>query len=245
MQPKNRLNRLLALNRGAPRAYRVEGAATDSEVTIYLYDVIGYDWWTGGGVTPTQFAKDLQAAGGRTLHLRINSPGGDVFDGRAMVAALKEYAGEVIVHVDGLAASAASFLAVHGSRIEMNAGSFMMIHNGWTLAMGDRHAMLDMAGLLEKIDSSIVDDYQKRTGADREQIAQWMDDETWMTAAEAVERGFADRIAGSTDGAAQAKAWNLAAYEKAPKALAPEENTQRDADAAHQSRLRAIPVALA
>lgn len=244
MQPNNRLNRLLALNRAAPREYRVEAAATDSEVTIYLYDVIGYDWWTGGGVTAKQFAKDLQTAAGRPVHLRVNSPGGDVFEGRAMVAAMQAYTGKITVHVDGLAASAASFIAMHGSEIVMVDGSFMMIHNGWTLAMGDRHAMLDMAGLLEKIDASIVDDYEKRTGADREQIAQWMDDETWMTAAEAVERGFADRIAGTSDGSAQAKAWNLAAYNKPPQELTPEEKPQRDADAAHQARIRAIPVAL-
>lgn len=229
----NRLNKLLALNRSAPRAYRIEAAGDSS--TIYLYDVIGYDWWTGGGVTAKQFARDLAAVKSETIHLRVNSPGGDVFEGRAMVAALQAHPGRVVAHIDGLAASAASFLVMHADEIEITDGAFMMIHNGWTMALGDRHAMLETAALLEKIDASIVDDYLKRAKVDRETLAAWMDAETWFTAASAVDEGFADRIAEPVKGAS-ASAWNLEAYDNAPKALVKND----DQEAMHAHRMRAL-----
>lgn len=216
MPTMNRLTRLLALNRGAQREYRIEASA--DEATVYLYDIIGYDWWSGGGVTAKQFAKDLAAVTAPVLHLRINSPGGDVFEGRAMVAALQAHPAKKIGHIDGLAASAASFIAMHCNELEITDGAFVMIHNGWTLAMGDRHALTETAALLEKVDGAIVDDYAKRTGASAEQLHEWMDAETWFTAAEAVEHGFADRIA-EPAGGTQARAWNVAAFDKAPKAL--------------------------
>ncbi len=231
---QNRLSKLLALNRSAPRTYRIEAAG--DAATIYLYDVIGYDWWTGGGVTAKQFAHDLQAIKADTIHLRVNSPGGDVFEGRAMVAALQAVQAKVIAHIDGLAASAASFLVMHASEIEMTDGAFMMIHNGWTIALGDRHAMLETAALLEKIDAAIVDDYLKRAKADRETLAAWMDAETWFTAAEAVDNGLAYRIA-AVDGKAKALAWNLAAYEHAPSALA-----EPDHDLDHAHRMRRLEI---
>jgi ATP-dependent Clp protease protease subunit len=230
----NRLNRLLALNRAAPREYRIE--ASEDASSIYLYDVIGYDWWTGGGVTAKQFARDLQQITSSTIHLHVNSPGGDVFEGRAMVAALQSVQAKVIAHIDGLAASAASFLVMHASEIEMTDGAFMMIHNGWTMALGDRHAMLETAARLQKIDASIVDDYLKRAKADRETLAAWMDAETWFTAAEAVDNGLADRIA-AVDGKAKALAWNLAAYEHAPSALA-----EPDHDLDHAHRMRRLEI---
>ncbi len=87
----NRLLRLQALNRNAPREYRIEAREDSNEVAVYLYDIIGYDWWTDGGVTAKQFARDLAPLNGKTIHLHINSPGGDVFEGRAMVAALKKH----------------------------------------------------------------------------------------------------------------------------------------------------------
>jgi ATP-dependent Clp protease protease subunit len=214
----NRLNRLLALNRAAPREYRIE--ASEDASSIYLYDVIGYDWWTGGGVTAKQFARDLQQITSSTIHLHVNSPGGDVFEGRAMVAALQSVQAKVIAHIDGLAASAASFLVMHASE----------------MALGDRHAMLETAARLEKIDASIVDDYLKRAKADRETLAAWMDAETWFTAAEAVDNGLADRIA-AVDGKAKALAWNLAAYEHAPSALA-----EPDHDLDHAHRMRRLEI---
>lgn len=245
-------NRLLALqvaNRAATRAYRIDAAA--DEATIYLYDVIGYDWWTDGGITALQFAADLNALRGvGTIHLRFNSPGGDVFDGRAICAALDAHPARKVGHVDGWAASAASFILMHCDEVEITEGAMIMIHNGWTMAAGDNRVMSETAGLLQKIDGAIQDDYMRRVNVDREQVVAWMNAETWFTAAEAIEHGFADRIAGG-DGTTARAAWNLAAYANVPVALVvpepevvehpgPEANPAAEAEHAHRSRRAAV-----
>lgn len=223
-----KLLNLMALNRAAPREYRVVTAkaspgvaAADDEAEIFLYDVIGYDWWSDGGVTAKKFAADLRALGNKTLHLRVNSPGGDVMEGRAMAAALAQYPGKVIAYVDGLAASAASFLIMHADERVMTEGAFVMIHNGWTMTIGDRHDHAAQVALLEKVDTSIVNDYLLHTSADEAQVRAWMDAETWFTATEAKDAGLITSVAESRDQRAQAraKAWNLAAYDHAPDAL--------------------------
>jgi ATP-dependent Clp protease protease subunit len=249
-RPTNRLERLFVDNRATPRAYRIEAAAGADEATIYLYDVIGYDWWTDGGVTAMQFAKDLAAIKASTIHLRINSPGGDVFDGRAMVASLQQHSAKKIGHVDGLAASAASFILMHCDEIEITDGAMIMIHNGQTFAMGDRHDLGNMVALLEKVDASIADDYAKKTKLSTAELANMMDQETWFTAKEAVEIGFADRIATPANASAKTKAcaaWNLSAYDRAPAApdavvveptepVTPSNNSDADSEHAHRRR---------
>lgn len=239
-------NRLLALqvaNRAAARAYRVDAAA--DEATIYLYDVIGYDWWTDGGITALQFAADLNALRGvGTIHLRFNSPGGDVFDGRAICAALDAHPARKVGHVDGWAASAASFILMHCDEVEITEGAMIMIHNGWTLAAGDNRVMSETAALLQKIDGAIQDDYMRRVNVEREQVVAWMNAETWFSAAEAVEHGFADRIAGG-DGTTARATWNVAAYANAPAVPAapevidpppaPEPNPAAEAERAHRA----------
>lgn len=247
-------NRLLALqvsNRAAPRAYRIEAAA--DEATIYLYDVIGYDWWTDGGITALQFAADLNGLrGASTIHLRFNSPGGDVFDGRAICAALDSHPARKVGHVDGWAASAASFILMHCDEVEVTEGAMIMIHNGWTFAAGDNRVMSETAVLLQKIDAAIQDDYLRRVNVDRDQVVAWMNAETWFSAAEAVEHGFADRIAGG-DGAKARSTWNVAAYANAPKPPSeplqvidpegeadPEPNPAAEAEHAHRARRAAV-----
>lgn len=249
--------RLLALqsqNKAAPRAYRIEASAT--EATIYLYDIIGYDWWTGGGITALQFAADLNAVRGvSTLHVRFNSPGGDVFDGRAICAALDAHPAHKIGHVDGWAASAASFILMHCDEVEITQGAMIMIHNGWTFAAGDNRVMSETANLLLKIDGSIQDDYARKVNAERDQVVEWMNAETWFTAAEAVEHGFADRIAAGGDGTKARATWNVSAYAHAPttdvpapavvEALAPDAETPEPdqlaaAEAQHAGRLRTV-----
>lgn len=221
-RPNNRLMALQLANKASPRAYRIENAG--DEATIYLYDVIGYDWWTDGGITAMQFAADLNAIRADTIHLRFNSPGGDVFDGRAICAAMDAHPARLVGHVDGLAASAASFILMHCDEVEITEGALLMIHNGWTMAAGDKRVMGETASLLAKIDTSIQADYLRRPALvlDADGLTAAMDAETWITAAEAVEQGFADRIAAPNAGkaAAQASAWNLSAYANAPKALA-------------------------
>lgn len=215
MQNLLALATVVAANQDLPRNYSIK--AEENEATVYVYDVIGGFW---GGVDAEQFAKDIAALDVDTIHVRVNSPGGDVFDARAMMTALQAHKAKVIVHIDGLAASAATFLAMAGDEIEMASGGFFMIHDAWTLAMGNRHDMRETADLLERIDGTIAADYVNRTGLDAGQVNGWMDAETWFTAEEAKEHGFVDRvIEQSKKGGGKSAAWNVAAYRNAPKAL--------------------------
>lgn len=230
-RPIPKLAALMQANRESPRSFTVENAKAD-EATIFIYDVIGYDFWSDGGVTAKDFADELTGITAKTVHLRINSPGGDVFEARAMVAAMARHPANFIAHVDGVAASAASTLAVCADECEMVKGSMMMIHNAWTFVMGDKNDCTDAAALLNKIDGSIAADYAKRSGKDQADIAALMDAETWFTAEEAVENGLADRVAeGKVKNATK---WNLSAYEHAP--MPPPDNDEQTDD----SDLRAM-----
>jgi ATP-dependent Clp protease protease subunit len=173
-----------------------------------------------------------------------------VFDGRAICAALDAHPARKVGHVDGWAASAASFILMHCDEVEITEGAMVMIHNGWTFAAGDNRVMTDTAGLLQKIDGAIQDDYMRRVNVDHDQVVAWMNAETWFTAAEAVEHGFADRIAGG-EGAKARATWNVAAYANAPKPEAtqapsvveepaPEPNPAAEAEHAHRRRAAAL-----
>lgn len=200
-------------NRDKGPGFRVE-ASTDEEVDVYVYDAIGA-WY---GVDPAAFVKEISGHNGKTMHLRINSPGGDVFDARAMVTAIQQRKGKTVSHIDGLAASAASYLAIAADEVEMSDGAFFMVHNAWTLAMGNRHELREVADLLDKVDASLVKDYRAKTGADEDQVRAWMDAETWFSAEEASTAGFIDRIAEKVKADARVD-WDLSAYDKTPAAL--------------------------
>lgn len=201
---------------------RNEGAG---EATLYIYDVIDPYWGVGAqGVASAIAGLDAST----TLHLRINSPGGDVFEGRAIRTAIEQHKGKTVAHIDGLAASAATTIADGADEVEITAGGFYMIHNGWTWMYGNKHDCRKTADLLDKIDAAIVADYARRTGVDMAQLVQWMDDETWFSAEEAVTHGFVTRVmeapakSGASNLANQAdpgRQWNLAAFERAPSAL--------------------------
>lgn len=192
-----------------------------SDATLYIYDVIDAYW----GVSAKDVAQAIAGLDASvTLHLRITSPGGDVFEAVAIATAIKQHAGKTIAHIDGYAASAATTIACAANEVEISDGGFYMIHNAWTLAMGDKQALRDTANLLDKVDGSIVNTYAQRTGKTAEQLVAWMDAETWFTAQEAVDNGFADRIAaadskGGKAGNATARQFNLAVYDKTPQAL--------------------------
>ncbi len=209
----NRLIQLIQANSKQPRSFKVENA-TGEEATIFIYDVIGYDYWSDGGITALDFANEIAGITAKTVHLRINSPGGDVFEARAMVAAMQRHPANFIAHVDGVAASAAATLAVCADECEMVQGSMMMIHNAWTLVMGDRNDCSAAADLLGKMDGMIAADFAKRTGIDPDAVAAMMDEETWFTADEAVAQKFADRV--SEGKAKNQTKWNLSAYAHAP-----------------------------
>lgn len=204
------LHRLIQANRGRG-AFRAEGNR------LVVYDVIvasDSDAAWMGGISAEAFARELRAMSG-DVELRINSPGGDVFAARAMAQAMREHQGKITAYVDGVAASAASLLAVSASETVMAPGAMMMIHEAWTMALGNKGDFLATAALLEKIDASIVETYQAKAGGDPAEWAALMAAETWYTGAEAVEAGLADRLAQDKPAAAQA-AWDLGVYDNAP-----------------------------
>lgn len=213
---RNKIQQLLIDNRTAQRTFNVADTG-DDEATVYLYDyIVADDIW--GGVSATTFVQALAGITAGTVHLRVNSPGGDVFAARAMEAAIRGHAAKFVVHIDGLAASAASFLIMAADEIEIADGGFVMIHKAWTGLWGNANDLRAEADLLDKIDGTLVTTYATRTGQSAADIAAWMDAETWLTADEAVERGFADRKAAPAEKAnAKASAWNLNAYSNAPR----------------------------
>lgn len=186
-----------------------------TDATLYIYDVIDPYW----GVSALSVIDAVTQAGdAQTLHVYINSPGGDVFEGRAIMAALGRFAGKTIAHIDSLCASAATSIALACNEVEMSDGAFFMIHNASGMAWGDKTDLRETADLLEKIEGVIVSDYTKKTGKDAAEIVTMMEAETWFTAAEALANGFIDRVASTPVKAANT--WNLAAYAKAPAELA-------------------------
>lgn len=187
----------------------------EAEASLYIYDVISADWGVGAMAVIDAIR---QAGDAQTLHVYINSPGGDVFEGRAIMAALGRFDGKTIAHIDSLCASAATSIALACNEVEMADGAFFMIHNARGLCFGEKKDMRDMADTLEKVEGAIVGDYTKKTGKDDDQIRAWMDAETWFTAAEALEHGFVDRLSA---GKKAENTWNLSAFAKVPHALAP------------------------
>jgi ATP-dependent Clp protease, protease subunit len=185
----------------------------ENEATIYVYDLIDSYW----GVSATSFIEAMNQAGdAAVLNIRISSPGGDVFESRAIMAAIQRFSGKTVAHIDGLAASAATSIALACNEVVMSDGAFFMIHNASGFAYGDKQAMRDSADLLEKVESVIITDYTKKTGKPTDQVIAWMDSETWFTASEALDNGFVDRIA---EAKAAGNTWNLSAFNKTPDAL--------------------------
>ena len=197
-------------------------AQADNTAEILVYDVIGADFF-GEGVTAAGVKKELEALGDVTdINVRINSPGGNVWDGIAIFNLLKQHKAQVHVQVDGIAASAASLIAMAGDLITMGEGSMMMIHNPWTLAIGSADELRKAADMVEKVEGQFVGIYSNRSGMKAERVGELMDAETWFTAAEAVESGFADdqtKADKETDTNARADSWNrvLATFKKAPQ----------------------------
>lgn len=232
-----------------PALSLVRNDAAPTDATLYIYDVIDSYW----GINAKDVAQAIAGLdAGVTLHLRINSPGGDVFEAEAMAVAIRQHPGKTVAHIDGLAASAATRVASAAQEVEIAAGGFYMIHNAWSFALGNKHDMTATAALLDKVDGTIVADYARRTGATPEQIAAWMDAETWFTAQEAVDNKFADRLvepADSKAGNATARQFNLAAFDKTPQALlrppkAPDHQPDYAAQRAHnERRLRLLQIA--
>ncbi len=218
----SKLMQLIKDNADKKQTIRMESSATDAH--IYVYDVIDSYW----GANAIDLVKALADAADKTIYLHINSPGGDVFEARAMSAALVAHAGKVVALIEGVCASAATYLALSANEIHMTEGALFMIHNSWTMAMGDCNELRKTADLLEKIDGTIAADYVRKTNASAEQVATWMDAETWFTAEEALAAGFVDVIDANTKNTKEnAAQWDLSAYSNAPK-MTPEQEEEPD-----------------
>lgn len=166
-------------------------AAADGDATITIYDVIGQDYWSGDGVTAKRISAALRSIGERDVTVNINSPGGDFFEGVAIFNLLRAHPHKVTVKVMGLAASAASVIAMAGDEILMGEGSFLMIHNAWAVAVGNRHDMAAAAEQLAPFDEAMAQVYAARSGMTPADAAVMMDKETWLTASQALEDGLA------------------------------------------------------
>ncbi|WP_288413832.1 head maturation protease, ClpP-related [uncultured Novosphingobium sp.] len=181
------------LDRWSEDAAGVRALAQGDNV-ITMFDIVGEDYWSGGGVTAKKVSAQLRAIGDRPVEVQINSPGGDMFEGIAVYNVLREHPQEVTVKVMGMAASAASVIAMAGDRIEIGAASFLMIHNCWVLAIGNRHDMAETAEWLAPFDQAMAEVYAARSGRSAADCAKWMDAETYMSGSIAVDRGFADAL---------------------------------------------------
>lgn len=196
-------------------------AHADGAAEMLIYDEISY--W---GVSAQDVAEQLAGVRG-DLKVRINSPGGDVFDGVAIFNMLVNHPGRVTVEVDGLAASAASFIAMAGDRIVMGQGAQMMIHDASGFAYGNAATMTEMAELLDRVSETIASIYASRTGVDAATWREAMRAETWYSGEEAVEAGLADEVARPVRQPDQdpaepmAARWDLSVFRFAGRAHAP------------------------
>lgn len=205
------------LRRGRTDWYRIENKAKDNGTTVaevYIYDEIGY--W---GVTSSDFVRDFDAITADEIHVRLNSPGGEVGDGLAIYEAVKRKASRTTCYVDGYALSAASFILQAAGKRVVSRSSLVMIHNASGLAVGTAADMRELADVLDKLTRSVADIYAQRTGTPLDGWLAAMDAETWYSSQEAVDAGLADEVAQDEQGGddTAANSWDLSIYAKAPR----------------------------
>ena len=165
----------------------------DDTRTLFLEGVIAEESWFSDDVTPAMFKEELFSGDGPII-LHINSPGGDCIAASQIYTMLMDYPHDVTVQIDGMAASAASVIAMAGTKVCMSPTSMMMIHNPFTVAMGDSEEMRKAIQLLDEVKESIINAYQIKTGLSRDELSKLMDGETWMNALKAKDLGFCDEV---------------------------------------------------
>ncbi len=174
----------------AKKWYKIQ--AKDDSAEISIFGDIGMSWW-GDSITAADFKKDFDAIKNKaSIKVLINSPGGDVFDGIAIYNIIASERAKVSVEVLALAASAASIIALAGSSLKIDTGGFFMIHNPWTWAAGSADDLRESADLLDKIGGELVNIYEAQSDLSAKEIKDFMDEDKWFTADEAIEAGFAD-----------------------------------------------------
>lgn len=188
-------------------------AAEGGAAEILIYDIIGWPF-----VDAETFVRDLAGIDAGEIKVRINSPGGDVFDGTAIFNALREHPARIVTQIEGLAASMASIIALAGDTVSVADNAYYMIHNPWTIAIGDAAAFRQEADLLERIAGNLANTYVQKTGKSPDAIREWMDAETWFIGQELIENGFADRITGKANARATA-GFDLSMFNKTPDTI--------------------------
>jgi ATP-dependent protease ClpP protease subunit len=211
-------------------SFRASVQADTLELTVY--EEIGESWYSAGCTASTVRDALMQAGIFNRIHLRINSPGGDVFEGIAIYNLLRAQKKPIDVFVDGIAASAASVIAMAGDTITMGTAAMMMIHNAWTIAVGDAREMRKTADLLDAIGSSIGEVYTKKSGKTADEVQVIMDAETWLGAQQCVDEGFATAVAADDDedSSAMALARSFKATAKLPNLPTALKNDAADGD---------------
>lgn len=168
--------------------YKIENQG-GNEAEVFIYDVVGFPF-----IGADEFTQDLAKITADTITVRINSTGGDVWDGLAISNSLKNHAAKIITRIEGIAASIASVIALAGDEVQINSGGMLMIHCPWVMAIGNEFELRETADVLTKIGQNILDIYHDKTGISKNEIAALMKAESWFTAAEAKQKGFADTI---------------------------------------------------
>lgn len=190
-------------------------ASSNSAADIYIYDEIGF--W---GVTAQSFAASLRELGDIShINLHIHSPGGDVFDGIAIYNLLNTHPASKTVYIDGLAASMASVIAMVGNPVIMPENAMMMIHKPWGVSGGDANDMRGYADLLDKVEAVLIPSYAKKTGKTPEELAGMLGEETWMTAQECIEHGFADQLTPAVQAMARINSQRIEDFDAMPRTL--------------------------
>lgn len=195
------------------QGYSIVNAAADT-AEVFVYDAIGAYW----GIDAEAFVKDFAGIKASNITLRINSPGGSVFDGMAMYNAIKAHPAKVTAVIDGLSASIASVIMLAADEVKAGTGAMVMVHNAWGVAGGNATEMREIAALLEKVDGQLNSIYVAKTGKTPEEIAALMDAETWFTAEEAVSAGLVDSLVDAPTTNAKAH-FDLSVFKNTPQAL--------------------------
>ncbi|WP_051686928.1 head maturation protease, ClpP-related [Microbulbifer sp. HZ11] len=197
--------------------YEIKAAADNSSAEVYIYDYIGYY-----GVEAKAFIDELNDLDVTSIDLRINTPGGSVFEGNAIYNALKRHKAKITTYIDGIAASMGSIIALAGEKVVIAENAMYMIHNPWTSAYGDARDLRKTAETLDKLRESMLNIYHAKTGIEEDALVAMLDEETWLTASECVEQGFADETVEGVSAAASFEKDKFKGCKRVPEQLVSE-----------------------